>query len=168
MKELGIILMVILSLLAIYSVFVVIKKRNRKKICKNWKIGDKLILTRIGGYDSVLKENNKEYAILKGWSLTDLYIDCGGGLINKVDWDVLRHNKSDNWRQNYEEAKQVMGVNPAFNAVIDENESISKKVNGKSIDLMLEIECEVYLKKAIEEDDFETAELIKKRMEKFR
>jgi hypothetical protein len=33
---------------------------------------------------------------------------------------------------------------------------------------MNEIECEVYLKKALGEEDYDTAELIKKRMEKFR
>jgi hypothetical protein len=33
---------------------------------------------------------------------------------------------------------------------------------------MNEIECEVYLKKALDEEDYDTAELIKKRMEKFR
>jgi hypothetical protein len=33
---------------------------------------------------------------------------------------------------------------------------------------MSEIECEVYLKKALEEEDYDTAELIRKRMEKFR
>jgi hypothetical protein len=33
---------------------------------------------------------------------------------------------------------------------------------------MNEIECEVYLKQAIENEDYDTAELIKKRMEKFR
>jgi hypothetical protein len=33
---------------------------------------------------------------------------------------------------------------------------------------MNEIECEVYLKQSLENEDYDTAELIKKRMEKFR
>jgi hypothetical protein len=62
-----------------------------------------------------------------------------------------------------------MGINPGFSGCIDdESETIGKKVDGKPVDLMNEIECEVYLKKAIENEDFDTAELIKKRMEKFR
>jgi hypothetical protein len=166
---LGIILGVIVGVLMIIGVGGSIKDNRRKKRCKDWKVGDKLILTRIGDYSSILTKNHKEFAILKGWSLTDLYIDCGGGSVYKVDWDVLRDNKSDLWRQNYEEAKKVMGVNPGFAGTIgDESETTGKKVDGKPVDLMNEIECEVYLKKAIENEDYDTAELIKKRMEKFR
>ena len=166
---LGIILGVIVGVLMIIGVGGSIKDNLRKKRCKDWKVGDKLILTRVGDYSSIVTKNHKEYAILKGWSLTDLYIDCGGGSTYKVDWDVLRDNKSDLWRQNYEEAKKVMGVNPGFTGDIgDESETTGKKVDGKPVDLMSEIECEVYLKKAIENEDYDTAELIKKRMEKFR
>jgi hypothetical protein len=169
MIVLGIILGVILLVLIIIGASVSIKNNNRKKKCKNWKVGDKLILSRYGDYSSILKQHRKEFAILKGWSLTDLYIDCGDGSVYKVDWEVLRDNKSDLWRQNYEEAKKVMGINPGFSGCIgDESETIGKKVDGKPVDLMNEIECEVYLKKAIENEDFDTAELIKKRMEKFR
>ena len=169
MIVLGIVLGVILSVLMIIGVSGSIKDNNRKKKCKNWKVGDKLILTRVGDYISILKQHRKEFAILKGWSLTDLYIDCGDGSVYKVDWDVLLTNKSDVWRQNYEEAKKVMGVNPGFSGGIgDESESTGKKVDGKPVDLMSEIECEVYLKQAIENEDYDTAELIKKRMEKFR
>ena len=169
MIVLGIILGVILLLLATIGVGGSVKDNYRKKKCKNWKIGDKLILSRVGDYSSIVTKNHKEYAILKGWSLTDLYIDCGGGSTYKVNWDVLKDNKSALWRQNYEEAKKVMGVNPGFTGDIgDESETTGKKVDGKPVDLMSEIECEVYLKKAIENEDYDTAELIKKRMEKFR
>jgi hypothetical protein len=169
MLVLGIVLGVILSVLIIIGVSGSIKDNNRTKKCKNWKVGDKLILTRVGDYTSILKQHRKEYATLKGWSLTDLYIDCGDGLVHKVEWDVLLTNKSDVWRQNYEEAKKVMGVNPGFSGSIgDESETTGKKVDGKPVDLMSEIECEVYLKQAIENEDYDTAELIKKRMEKFR
>ena len=169
MIVLGIVLGVILLVLMIIGVSGSIKDNNRKKKCKNWKVGDKLILSRYGDYSSILKQHRKEFAILKGWSLTDLYIDCGDGSVYKVDWDVLTNNKSDLWRQNYEEAKKVMGVNPGFSGGIgDESESTGKKVDGKPVDLMNEIECEVYLKQAIENEDYDTAELIKKRMEKFR
>jgi hypothetical protein len=166
---LGVIFMVVLGFLVSIGIGKSIRAKNRKKKCENWKVGDKLILSRVGDYTSILTKNHKEFAILKGWSLTDLYIDCGDGLVYKVDWDVLRDNKSGLWRQNYEEAKKVMGVNPGFSGAIgDESETTGKKVDGKPVDLMNEIECEVYLKRAIENEDFDTAELIKKRMEKFR
>jgi hypothetical protein len=166
---LGVILSIVLLFLLSLGIAGSIKTKNRKKKCKDWKVGDKLILTRYGDYSSIVTKNHKEFAILKGWSLTDLYIDCGDGSVYKVDWDVLLNNKSDLWRQNYEEAKKVMGVNPGFSGGVgDESESTGKKVEGKPVDLMSEIECEVYLKKAIENEDYDTAELIKKRMEKFR
>jgi len=173
MNGLVVVLGVILGIILLFLVGVVIggsiKTKNRKKKCKNWKVGDKLILTRYGDYSSIVAKSHKEFAILKGWSLTDLYIDCGDGSTYKVDWDVLRDNKSDLWRQNYEEAKKVMGVNPGFSGGVgDESETTGKKVDGKPVDLMSEIECEVYLKQAIENEDYDTAELIKKRMEKFR
>ena len=165
---LGIILGVILLIIATIGVVGSIQEKNRKKRCKSWKVGDKLILTKVGDYVSILKQNRKEFAILKGWSLTDLYIDCGDGSTYKVDWDVLNTNKSDLWRQNYEEAKKVMGVNPGFSGGIGDSNPVGRIYDGKPIDIMSEIECEVYLKKALTEEDYDTAELIKKRMEKFR
>jgi protein-arginine kinase activator protein McsA len=81
----------------------------------------------------------------------------------------MNFNKSATWRKNYEEAKKVMGCDPGFSGGVGEsNNSIGRIYNGKPIDVMSEIECEVYLKKALEEEDYDTAELIRKRMEKFR
>jgi hypothetical protein len=81
----------------------------------------------------------------------------------------MNFNKSATWRQNYEVAKKVMGCEPGFTGGVSESsKSTGKKIDGKPIDLMNEIECEVYLKKALDEEDYDTAELIKKRMEKFR
>ena len=42
------------------------------------------------------------------------------------------------------------------------------KVNGKPIEVLSEIECEVQLKLAIEKEDYDLADKIRKRMEKFR
>ena len=168
MMVLGIILGVILLILVLIGVYSSIQQKNRKSKCKNWKVGDKLSLCR-GEYHQILDKNNKELAILKGWDLNNLYIDCGNQTTYKVDWDVMNFNKSASWRQNYDDAKKVMGCEPAFTANIgNDTKSTGKKVDGKPIDLMSEIECEVYLKQAIENEDYDTAELIKKRMEKFR
>lgn len=168
MIVLGIILGVILLILAMIGVEGYIQDKNRKKRCQSWKVGDKLILSRYDDYSSILKQHRKEFAILKGWSLTDLYIDCGDGSVYKVDWEVLRDNKSDTWRKNYENAKKVMGCDPAFSGGVGDSNPIGRIYDGKPIDTMNEIECEVYLKKALGEEDYDTAELIKKRMEKFR
>jgi DNA-directed RNA polymerase subunit L len=41
-------------------------------------------------------------------------------------------------------------------------------VNGKPIELLSEIECEVQLKLAIENEDYTLADKLRKRLEKFR
>ena len=168
MIVLGIILAIITLVIIIVVVGGSIRDKNRKSICKNWKVGDKLALT-IGDYRNILRNSNKDYAILRGWDLSNLYIECGDDMIYKVSWSVMDFNKSYAWRQNYENAKKVMGCDPQFyNGVKDENNSHCRIYDGKPIDTLSEIECEVYLKKALAEEDYDTAELIKQRMEKFR
>jgi len=168
MDVLGVILGFILLILVTIGICGFIQDRNRRAKCKNWKVGDKLSLYR-GDYNNLLEKNNKEFATLEGWDLDNLYISCGNNMTYKVNWSVMNFNKSATWRQNYDDAKKVMGCEPGFTGGIDgDSKSTGKKVDGKPVDLMNEIECEVYLKRAIENEDFDTAELIKKRMEKFR
>jgi len=47
------------------------------------------------------------------------------------------------------------------------NDSNSGKTNGKDISSMNETECQAYLKQALEEEDYELAEKIRKQLEKF-
>jgi len=167
MIVLGIILGAILLIVAMIGVGGSIQEKNRKKRCQSWKIGDKLALCK-GRHNDILSTKRKEYAILKGWDLDHLYIDCGDDMVYQVNWSVMNFNKSDSWRKNYENAKKVMGCDPAFSGGVGDSNPIGRIYDGKPIDLMNEIECEVYLKKALDEEDYDTAELIKKRMEKFR
>jgi hypothetical protein len=145
-----------------------LKDKSRKSQCKNWKIGDKLIMTEGNEYSRDLKTNKSEYAILKGWSLNHLYINCGDDLVHKVDWKYLESNKSDCWRKNFEEAKKVMGCNPEFPNGVGESNGSTDKIDGKPIELLSEIECQVHLAAAIEKEDYSLAEKLRKRMEKFR
>ena len=169
MLILGIFLGVILLIVALVGVGSSIHDKNRRAKCKNWKVGDKLALYRGNRYYDILDRKKKEFAILKGWDLENLYIDCSDDMIYQVDWSVMNFNKSAIWRENYENAKNFMGCDPAFGRSVGESsESTGRIYDGKPIDLMNEIECEVYLKKVLEEEDYDTAELIKKRMEKFR
>ena len=168
MIVLGIILGIVLLIVVLIGISGVVQNKNRKSRCKNWKVGDKLSLCW-GNYKDILERKKKSFAILKGWDIKNLYIDCGDDMVYQVDWSIMNFNKSDTWRKNYEDAKKVMGCDPGFsNSVGEESESTGKTYSGKSIDLMTEIECEVYLKKALDDEDYDTAELIKKRMEKFR
>jgi hypothetical protein len=168
MIVLGIILSVIVVILMLIGIIGAIQEKNRKSICKNWKVGDKLSLIR-SDYYRILEKNNKEFAILEGWDLDKLYISCGDKMTYQVNWSVMNFNKSATWRENYDKAKEVMGCEPGFTGGVGEtSKSTGKKVDGKPVDLMNEVECEVYLKQSIENEDYDTAELIKKRMEKFR
>ena len=47
------------------------------------------------------------------------------------------------------------------------NDSDGGKTNGKDISSMNETECQAYLKQALEEEDYELAEKIRKQLEKF-
>lgn len=163
----GIILGVILTILLVIVVGDYIQNKNRKNKCKNWQIGDKLILNRGEYYNEVVK-NNQEYAILKGWSLKHLYINCGDDYVHRVSWGCLNDNKSANWRQNYEEAKKVMGCDPQFPNGVGTSSTSKGNVNGKPIEVLSEIECEVQLKLAIEKEDYTLADKLRKRLEKFR
>ena len=168
MIVLGIIVGIVLLIIGLVVIGGSIQDKNRRAKCKNWKVGDKLSLCK-GRYNDILNNKRKEFAILKGWDLDNLYIDCGDGMIYQVNWSVMAFNKSATWRKNYDEAKKVMGCDPGFSGGVGEDsESTGKTYSGKPIDTMNEIECEVYLKKALDAEDYDTAELIKKRMEKFR
>ena len=63
-----------------------------------------------------------------------------------------------------------MGAEPSFNPVIkDESTSNpSEMIDGKPIELLSEVECQIYLKQALEEENFELAEKIRQQMQKFR
>lgn len=165
---LGVITLILIGIVIIGKIV----SANRKKEFKDWQKGDLLILKPSSKYSSILTKNGKDLAVLEGWTEDNLYIDCHAGYISKVSWDELSVNKSALWRRNYDEAKKVMGVDPGFSRVVSVSSvgktSGGKTYDGKVIELLNEIECQVYLKKALEDEDFEVAELIKKRLEKFR
>jgi protein-arginine kinase activator protein McsA len=48
------------------------------------------------------------------------------------------------------------------------SETDNGKTNGKDISSMNETECQAYLNKAIEDEDYELADKIRKQLEKFR
>jgi hypothetical protein len=87
-------------------------------------------------------------------------------MVYQVNWSVMNFNKSAIWRKNYENAKKVMGCDPAFPNGVGTTDK--GKVDGKPIELLSEIECEVQLKLAIENEDYTLADKIRKRLEKFR
>lgn len=172
---------ILLGVLAIVLLLVLkgyLKTRARKSECAKWHTDDMLILDKYEADDAyrVLKESGKSYAVLKGWSLDSLYVDVHDGSVYKIEWCELKENMSAKWRNNFNEAKKVMGTDPAFHAEVEQierNITGSSKgtgvmIDGKPIELLSEVECDVYLKQAIEAEDYKTAEAIRKRIEHFR
>jgi hypothetical protein len=157
---------VILGIALIVWLSYEIKIKLRKEEFKDWVVGDKLILQTNTLEYHALKKTGADLAILVGWSEYNIYIKIGDST-HKCEWSCFDANKSAIWRRNYEECKTAMGKNPGFNAGLGESNS-KAKIHGKPIELLTEVECEVFLKISIEEEDYDTAELIKKRMEKFR
>lgn len=145
-----------------------IKQSLRKSEYKDWVVGDKIIVKTNSIEREYLKKAGLSMGTLVGWNENNIYLKIGESTV-KSNWDCFDSNKSALWRRNYDECKKSMGVEPGFVPELGESKPVSDKmIHGKPIEMLNEVECEVFLKKAIEEEDYDTAELIKKRMEKFR
>jgi hypothetical protein len=161
---------IIVSFFTISFIVDKMKMSSRKERIKNWQVNDLLTLNNSDIRNKV-NRNGKKFGVLKGWDLNSLYISDGTDTVYKEDYDVLDLNYSAYWRENYNRAKKIMGVEPLFEGNPNKQKSTSsasKKVYDKPVDLLTEVECQVFLKKALEEENFEAAELIKKQLEKFR
>lgn len=146
--------------------FILIWKEMKIKYeISDWQIDDVLII-----------KNNPKLAKLKGWNKKEVVVSFDGdnyhGVLKMRD---VQGNKSAYWRRIYNDCEKTMGMKPKFNHIVTfwyrENEQYSEgsiKVHGKAIDLLTETECQIYLKECLEREEYEIAELIKKRMDKFR
>jgi hypothetical protein len=129
----------------------------RKKETSDWMVND--LISIIG--------NNNLVKVL-GWSKDALFIESGKN-VEKISWSKFSFNKSVAWRRNFNGCKDYMGTKkPGFGPKLDEDAVSSHKVEGKPVELLSEIECQIYLKKAIEEENYELADSIRKQMEKYR
>ena len=150
-----IILSVLVLIIGIALISVWFQVKNRKKETSDWQVGDMI---------AIYGENDL-YAVL-GWSDEAFYIQDKND-VRKIQWDRFNFNKSAIWRRNYKNCGDYMnGVKPGFNAVIKPSSEI--EIDGKAVELLTEIECQIYLKKALDSENYELAESIKKQMEKYR
>jgi len=148
-----------------------IQLKSRKSEFKDWIVGDKIILNTDSKEYHEIQKLNQKYVNVVGWNENNIYLEIGD-ITYKCEWSCFEANKSALWRRNYDECKKSMGVKPGFSSEIG-NESINSlsngdKIDGKPIILLTEIECQVYLEKAINAEDYNTAEKIKRQMEKYR
>jgi hypothetical protein len=143
----------------------------RKKEVSDWQVGDIIILNR----DAWIYGLKITSATLTGWNEDYIFIQ-NGTYIHKVSFSEVRMNKSAVWRRHYLSCEKYMGSKPSFNPSVKISHSkntsttisSSGMYNGKTIELLNEIECEIFLKECIANEDYETATLIRKRLEKFR
>jgi len=159
-KEIMIVLGIILGIVCLVFGFIIlfsyVNRLMTKKEVKDWEVGDSVFL----------RKEDKLFKLL-GWTLKNVYIDVDG-LTHKIDMDNVGHNKSAIWRRNYNECKSVMKTEPGFKPGLRPNSDKSTVCDGKVIELMSEIECQVYLKQALESEDFETAAKIREQLNKYR
>ena len=170
MTAIIIIVSALLTILLIFYIWFSVEYNMKTKEVKDWEINDDVIVKQYYMMRNGLTyHNGREYAQLKGWTTNNIYLDFGDNITHKLEWNCFEHNKSALWRRNFEECKKVMGKNPAFQAGFKSTPTTSKeKIDGKPIELLTEIECQVYLKQAIQSENYELAERIRKQMEKFR
>lgn len=163
---------------AAYTGFLLVNliKRTRRKIkTSGWKVGDMIIPYQRGSTPSFWKrfeESKSSYVQLDGWDPESVYLSIGKTVF-KEDYESVKHNKSDVWRKNYERAKKFMGANPAFSPTVEPDivaGEVGEKdtIDGEPIETMNETLCQIYLNQALEEEDFDLAEKLRKRLERFR
>jgi hypothetical protein len=148
----GLILGSFLLSLGIYQWFI---DRNKKRV-DSWLVGDKI---KMFGHFRTFD--------LLGWSKDYFYIDKDGETV-KYRLDDIQVNQSAEWRKSYNDCKTFMGKEPGFDSTTGERKSSVKVVNGRTINSLNETECLIYLKQCLDDEDFETAELIKQRMDELK
>lgn len=150
---------------AFFSIRYLIRRKRRKEI-KDWQINDVLLMYDTG-YD------NRKVAIVLGWNLKSVIVrhEAIPNMRYEVGISDVKTNKSAYWRRLKASCKDTMGVEPNFNSevILDSlKEKANSSTGGKPIELLNEIECQIYLKECLKNEDYETAELIRKQMEKYR
>lgn len=161
----------VIGFILLIVIFGMAKNHSRKLEFKDWEIDD-LIIVNDWTFSQKLKQSGKSYAKVKGWSVDHVYLDLGDDSVTESTWDKIDTNKSALWRRNVKECESAMGKKPGFGSKVYDHgvDSVNSgdMIDGKSIILLTEVECQVYLKQAIDKEDYSTAEKIRKQMEKYR
>lgn len=148
-------------------------QQERKQKTKDWKVGDKIILSSHSESKSLrdhMEKTNKSFANLLGWSHESVYLGCES-TVYKLPWKCVDSNKSALWRKNHNDCRKFMGKEPGFDSGVREeglSNSTSLSIDGHLIETMNETLCKIYLEQAIKEEKYEIAEAIRKRLENFR
>jgi hypothetical protein len=150
-------------------VFLIRSYNKKKKKNVDWKLGD--YISFYGGDSCPIELSNRDglYFRLLGWDESHVYVKNAEDDVIKVDRGLVRTNKSQIWRKNFEDCKKYMGTTPLFTGELYNKKEIDGTfVYGKDIELLTETECNVYLKKAIEEENYEIAKIIREKLDSFK
>lgn len=159
---------VIFSLIGVIALILKLIRVDRENTIKKWKVGDQLILSE-PRLENELTRNKAEYAILRGWSMDEVIVDMGSNYIRTISHSDIDQNKSMKWRQIYERCETVMdGQKPGFSSEIGQSATSNLKIGGKDIDLLTETELQVQLQISLKNEEYTLAEVIRKKLEKFR
>ncbi len=144
----------------------------RKAETENWQIGDSVSINHKGDSNlySDMQIKDGRYAILVGWNKDNVFLSFDTNTYCEK-YKVIDFNKSATWRKNFQECVGYMGKNPNFPNGFNHKAKAGEKAENysdKPIELYTEVECQVFLKKALETEDFEMAEKIRKQLEKYR
>lgn len=163
--------LIVMSCIAtlIVGIVVLISKAKKQDLAA-WKVGDKLTL----GFNTFIgaPKRNKgiERAILKAWSHEEVIISIEDNFY-KVAYSDIANNKSKDFREMEERIRKTMNKPDLDLSELTNNKEARPGMSfldGKHVELLTEIECQVYLKKALDADQFEVASKIRDRMKNFR
>jgi phenylpropionate dioxygenase-like ring-hydroxylating dioxygenase large terminal subunit len=155
------------------SLYITMKKSSRKSRTKDWQIGDVIYLNWTYTSSAINKECQKlnlSHVTLSGWNNDNVFYNVGGKVFCE-EWSSVDINKSQKWRDYYTSCEEFMGMEPGFDKGVREgntSKNISDMIDGHPIATMTETLCQVYLNKAIQEENYELADKLRKRMENFR
>jgi hypothetical protein len=156
------VLITIVSIILLAKIRTFILYRLRAREFKDWQIGDEV--------EFIIKFQTKIY-ILGAWSKQFIVVKGGDGNFGELKWSDFSKNLSATRRRKYEICKKDMGKEPGFTPLqkmLTKKKSVSSYNDGKDISLWTETECQTFLKIALDSEDYEFADLIKKRLEYFR
>lgn len=163
----------IVSVIFIVGIYTYLQRLSRKSRSKDWKIGDVILYNHSNlSYNLQLAINEKKLdsLVLSGWNADSVFYKVGKQVFCE-NWNSIEDNKSQIWRDNYNNCKTFMGKTPAFDEYVKKpSESFNEKdsVDGVPVETMNETLCQIHLKRAIEEENYELADKIRKRLENFR
>lgn len=145
---------------------------ERKQMSKGWKVNDVLILNYSNISSNLRDQLNRvnKTPLLTGWNKSSVFIQVGN-LVFEEKWKAIDANKSDTWRKNYETCKKYMGQDPTFSPNVIEDDEVkdsSEMIDGHEISTLNETMCQIYLKRALESENYELAEKLKNRLENFK